>query len=255
MRRFSLALIAAVVSIAFAQIASAAAPVPYTWTGFYVGAHAGGGWGNKDWDFTNTTVVLNGPQFSDFFPTGLTNGHFPASYPVSGFLGGGQFGYRYQSDVWVFGVEGTFSGADITGNSSGCFDFSCSTKIDWLATFTGQVGWAIQNALLYLKGGGAWVHEKHSLDWETCLSGLVCTGADLTTTRSGWLFGVGFAYAFDRQWSAFVEYNYMDFGTMHGMLTVSEIGPGGSLIETRALDVDQKLQVVKAGVNFRFWPR
>lgn len=96
------------------------------------------------------------------------------------------------------------------------------------------------------------MHDKHTVDWTSCLSGFVCSGGSLTATRAGWLFGVGATYAFDPRWSVFVEYNYMDFGTTHGTVLLTETGTGGSLIETRTLDIDQTLQVVKAGVNVRF---
>jgi outer membrane immunogenic protein len=231
-------------------------PVVTFWTGLYVGGHFGGGWGTKDWNQTRVDVEATG-DLGNFFDPGTLIQELPTGVSVDGFHGGIQGGYRFQSGMWVFGFEGSIAGADIKGQTI-CFDLVCRSKIDWLATLTAQVGLALDRALLYVKGGGAWVHDKHTLEFATCLPGGVpggtCTGSSLSTTRSGWLFGAGLAYAFDPRWSAFVEYNYMNFGKTHAALTVTEVtaGGGGSFIETRTYDIHQKLHVVKAGVNFRF---
>ena len=231
-------------------------PVVTSWSGFYVGGHFGGGWGTKDWNQTRVDVSVSG-DLGNFFGPGTIFTNLPTAVTVDGFHGGIQGGYRLQSGIWVFGVEGSIAGADIKGEAI-CFDLVCSSKIDWLATLTGQVGLALERALLYVKGGAAWVHDKHTLAFATCLPGGdpggTCTASSLSTTRTGWLFGVGIAYAFDPRWSAFVEYNYMDFGRTNAVLTVTEVtaGGGGSFIETRTYDIHQNLHVVKAGVNFRF---
>jgi outer membrane immunogenic protein len=233
-----------------APVYMAPLPAAANWTGVYIGGHLGGSWGTKEWDQTRAAVSATG-NFVDFFGPGITGGNLPTSFPIDGFLGGAQAGYRYQSAMWVFGIEGSFSGADLSGRST-CFDFVCRSKVDWLANLTGQVGWAVDHALLYIKGGGAWVNDKHTLDFGPCALGAVCSGSTLATTRSGWLFGAGVTYAFDPHWSAFVEYNYMDFGRTNAVLTASEVSLVGSLIETRTFDIEQKLHVIKAGVNYRF---
>src|ERR1700756_2565870 len=60
MRRLPITLVAAMSAVAFMRPASAAdlpvkAPIAspvYDWTGFYIGANAGFGWGRNDADFT-----------------------------------------------------------------------------------------------------------------------------------------------------------------------------------------------------------
>jgi len=225
------------------------API-YSWSGLYAGAHFGAGWGTKEWDLTNASVAASGPDFTDFFGPGLTVGNFPVSFPINGFLGGVQAGYRVQPDKLVFGVEGSFSGADLHG-STNCFDFVCGSKVNWLATLSGQAGISLDHALLYVKAGGAWVNDKFTLDFGRCGTGFVCPGSSLTDIRSGWLVGAGAAYAIDPRWSVFIEYNYMDFGRGQAILTASEVSAGGSLVETRTFDIDQKLQVIKVGVNYQ----
>lgn len=97
------------------------APVPYfNWSGLYVGAHAGYGWGSKEW--------------SDVGP-------FSSSHDLDGFIGGGQVGYNYQVGQIVFGVEGDLSGTRADGASQfGGATFE--SRVDWVATLTGRLGYA-----------------------------------------------------------------------------------------------------------------
>jgi outer membrane immunogenic protein len=141
---------------------------------------------------------------------------------------------------------------------------------DWLATVAARLGWTIDHALLYLKGGGAWVHDKHEITctpFDGCGSGgpPVLFASDGGTvfsgsrTRAGWMFGAGVEYAFTPNWSAKIEYDYMDFGTAR-----VNLGTGPALISCRTgaplhecdslpVDIKQRLHLVKAGVNYRFW--
>jgi outer membrane immunogenic protein len=205
-------------------------PVPYapppffSWTGFYIGAHVGAGWGTKEYsDFADTGVLIfSGPL---------------GSYTVNGFLGGGQIGYNWQSGRLVLGIEADASWADIKG-SGFIFPVSpISTKIESLGTITGRIGGTIDHALIYLKGGGAWVHEKHSIDGFTTSS----------KSRWGWTVGAGVEYGLTPNWSAKIEYNYLDFGRKtHTFAEIED--PGDSI----SWDVRQTIHTFKFGVNYRF---
>ncbi len=106
MRRFGLALLtsAALIGGAAAADMPIKAPVykapvvapPYNWSGFYIGLNAGYSWGHQD----NDLVVA---------ATGATI--FSNSDKLDGFIGGGQIGYNWQSDHWVFGLEADFQGS------------------------------------------------------------------------------------------------------------------------------------------------
>src|SRR5262249_5718384 len=70
--------------------------VPFSWTGFYVGGHIGGGWYDQTWcrvggGVDGCAVRVPGANYADFDP--------------SGFLGGGQIGFNMQSGMFVFGIE------------------------------------------------------------------------------------------------------------------------------------------------------
>src|ERR1700674_1895471 len=140
-----------------------AAPVQFTWTGCHIGAHVGGGWGTKQWFDRGEPDVFD--DISD-----------NTSYTVNGILGGGQLGCDYQwGGPVVFGIEGSFAGTNIKGtgvtdlntNTTGS-GTTVDTKLDWLATLTARVGFTADHALIYVKGGGAWVKEKHTLTEHEC---------------------------------------------------------------------------------------
>ena len=203
--------LAAVVAAGAAQAAdlptkARVAPVyaaPFNWTGFYIGAHIGAGWATAELD-PFTTHNLNG------------------------FLGGGQIGYNWQSGWAVFGVEADASLADIKGSF---FDFGISSKIDSLGTVTARFGGAVAHALVYVKGGGAWAHDKHQIE-----------GLSASETIWGWTVGAGVEYAFAPNWSGKVEYNFLDFGKH--TFTFEPI----PLQE----DIRQTVHTVKFGINYRF---
>jgi len=175
-------------------------PIPFfNWTGFYAGAHLGVGWSDDD---------------------GGGNS--------SGFLGGGQVGFNYQINQWVFGLE-----ADIAGTTIGESQFvgigTIHADLDWVSTLAPRFGYAFDRWLVYGKFGGAWAHASASFDSAT----VFLPSFSVNKTVSGWVFGVGTEYALRENWTAKIEYNMMDFGSD---------GPFS----------DSKFHVFKAGLNYRF---
>src|SRR6202000_1731518 len=132
-------------------------------------------------------------------------GLFGTSHQATGFLGGLQGGYNYQIGQFVLGVEGDWSWSGMSGASSfGANNFT--TDVDWTATLTGRAGIAFDRWLVYAKGGAAWARDRFSTKFYTA------PGVEVTDTRLGWTVGAGVEYAFAPQWTAKLEYNYMDFG-------------------------------------------
>jgi len=105
-----------------------------------------------------------------------------------------------------------------------------SSDHNWYATLTGRVGYAWDNWLWYVKGGAAWS------DMEYRFGGF----GTLSDTRVGWTVGTGVEWALAPQWSAKLEYNFLDFGkdTFN--------------FAARPVDVDTHVHLVKAGINYRF---
>ena len=115
----------------------------FSWTGFYVGIHAGGEFGDT--------------SFSDPF-SGFSN-----NPRIAGFEGGGQVGFDYQMGAVVIGAEADISGTTLIGNATDAAMFTRRTNGQWLSTVTGRLGYAVDRWLLYGKGGVAIVSLSDSL--------------------------------------------------------------------------------------------
>jgi len=241
------------------QMASAAdlaprytkAPVPvevWNWTGFYIGGHVGAGWGT-----TETTIdSIAAPGFP-VTPIGLAL----TQNSRSGFLGGGQIGYNFQSGWAVFGVQADIAGLDVKGTTPCLVTLSCTAKSDWLATVSGRIGAVVADkTLVYAKGGAAWLNTTHSLTVPGAIGGIGGIGGlagfgavSAESTALGWLLGFGAEYAFARNWSAFIEYDYMDFDKKSVAFNLTVPGVAAAAINT---SIQNKLSIAKVGVNYKF---
>jgi outer membrane immunogenic protein len=236
------------------QMASAAdlaprytkAPVPaevWNWTGFYIGGHVGAGWGTTE--TTLDSLALPGGPAT---PVGLAL----TQNSRSGFLGGGQIGYNFQSGWAVFGVQADIAGLDVKGTTPCVVVFSCTANSNWLATVSGRVGGVVADkTLVYVKGGAAWLNSTNSLTAPAGLGGggLGFGGASADSTTLGWLLGFGAEYAFTRNWSAFIEYDYMDFDKKSVAFSVTDSVAGTAVANTT---IQNKLSIAKVGVNYKF---
>lgn len=215
-----------------------AAPAPaYSWTGCYVGAHLGWGWGHQDPSATNSHSAVVSST------TTITNHSGAHGFESNGGLYGGQLGCNYQfASNWVAGVEGSISGADIHGTWSDPFLGAASVRTDWIASAVARLGITAWNnqALFYVKGGAAWDHNR----WD--LSAAAVPGPSFSENRSGWTVGGGVEWAFMPTWTAFVDFSYYDFG--HGS-TVAWATPVDVNTFTTG---NQHIETVKIGVNYKF---
>jgi outer membrane immunogenic protein len=159
--------------------APTASAAVYNWTGFYLGANAGYGWGRS-----NERATALGTR---------------ANFDISGGLGGGQIGYNWQAGAVVFGVEADGDVADIDG-AVRCPNpaFSCTAKVRDLASFRGRVGWATGPALLYATGGLGYANVRYST--LTVAGGLPAAGTTgfYTADRWGYAIGAGLEYVLRR---------------------------------------------------------
>ena len=215
------------------------APALYSWTGFYLGVHGGGARFDKDWFYPCTATNLLIPFATCNQAQG---GHSGTSW-----LAGGQVGFNYQVGQWVWGIEAEFSATRLKGESVDLAFPSdvIHSRTNFIGTVAPRVGVAWDRALLYAKGGAAWVHDDHSLSIAT--SGLTTFTVD--ETRWGWMVGAGIEYAFAQNWSAKVEYNYMDFGTERILFNPNGAVPGLLPFDD---DIRQRIQTVKVGLNYKF---
>ncbi|BAT60482.1 OmpA-like transmembrane domain protein [Variibacter gotjawalensis] len=142
---------------------------------------------------------------------------------IDGFSGGGQIGYNWQwSPNWVFGVEADLQGANIESSFAGI-----NTNVHMWGTVRGRLGYAWNNVLLYGTGGFAYGRNELTLG-----------ALSQTRTHTGYTFGGGMEYAFAPNWSAKIEYLYVDLGR--------------ETYDAFATTARSDFHTVRAGINYRF---
>jgi outer membrane immunogenic protein len=192
-----------------------------SWSGFYLGANIGAGWGKK--------------VFVDDFGSG------EATSNPSGIVGGLQAGYNFQINSHLIGIEGNFDWSGASSSLS-CFPSlgpqNCAADPRWIGAITGRLGEIVGPTLFYVKGGAAWVHDSFSSQSPGTLF-------LAENTRAGWTAGAGFEYMFLPNWSAKVEYAYYGFPDK---LIVFEDDSGDSFAKT----IKQNMQTVTVGINYHF---
>jgi outer membrane immunogenic protein len=243
MKKFLLGTVG-VVALGFAAPASAAdlaarpytkAPPPmvaalYDWSGFYIGANGGWGSSRNCWDLLPPFAVIT-----------TTEG----CHDATGGVAGGQIGYRWQASSWVFGLEAQGDWADLRGtNASQFFTGQTNrTKVDAFGLFTGQIGYAWNNALLYVKGGAAVTDNRYNT-FDTA-TGIV-TSSTGNQTRWGGTVGAGVEFGFAPNWTAAVEYDHLFMQDK----TLNFTTPTGVLFQTDRIRQDVDLVTVR--VNYRW---
>ncbi|MGC1778575.1 MAG: outer membrane protein [Xanthobacteraceae bacterium] len=164
------------------------APV-YNWGGIYFGVNGGYGFGSS--------------QQSD--AAGTSTGTFN----TSGFLVGGTIGANFQTDAFVFGIEGDFDGSWMQGTSgtancvSGGVLSQCETKNSWLSTVRARVGYAADRVLFYGTAGGAFGNIEQG-------ASNAANSSFASASKAGWTAGAGIEAAFADNWTARVEYLFVD---------------------------------------------
>jgi high affinity Mn2+ porin len=200
------------------------APVPsaiYDWTGFYLGGHVGYGGGS----FGPGTNPL--PEQGVFFP-----------HSVTGLIGGYQAGYSRQfSNHVVLGIEADASfTSPLDGPALTPSPFS--TTLDYVGTVRGRIGYAFGTLLPYVTGGFAWGHGRVNFD-DGGGSALKLHAQN----QPGWAAGAGVEFAVSGNWTAKLEYNYIDLARR-----TYDLSAGGF----PSINVEPKIHLVKFGLNYRF---
>jgi outer membrane immunogenic protein len=213
-----------------ADMAVKAAPAPlpppmYDWSGFYVGGNGGYGWGSEDW-------------------TNIGNGFMLNNATRSGGTAGGQFGWRTQSGWLVWGVDFQGNWADINGSTQDptIATINRNTTVNSYETMAATAGYAMNNVLIYAKGGIAGVQSRFDTIHTT--NAAIDNGAD--ATRWGGMLGAGLEYGLTANWTIGVEYNHI-FG---GGQTESFLFASGA--QDTLMHINQELDIVTARINYKF---
>jgi outer membrane immunogenic protein len=218
-----------------ADMAVKAAPPPYVapiynWTGFYIGANGGWGQSHSCVDFLNAAGVAVAQGCRD----------------RSGGIVGGQLGYRWQASQWVFGLEAQGDWADLSNQRVSLVfpALSTRTKTSGIGLFTGQIGYAWNASLFYVKGGAAVTDTRLSI-LDTA-SGTELVGS--SATRWGGTVGVGWEYGFAPNWSAGIEYDHLFMGHRNNSFTSTNV----NLVNFVNSRISQDVDMVTVRINYRF---
>lgn len=246
-----------------ADIPVKAAPAPvavFTWTGWYFGGFAGGGWADKD-------AKTNDPCFGTCpgGNPGNYNGVAPINYNLkSSFIGGVTSGYNWQSGNWVIGYESetgylrlrgsaqfvNAAGVPVAGTSG---DTSANTRIgDWYSAYTLRWGYAWDRTLLYGKAGGVVTRVETGVV-DSCITPVLCGGGLIDTTHKkyifGWTAGAGIERAIWNRWSIKAEYLFL--GIQKDVVHSGPVGPAFTTVDTSITRVPN-VHTVKFGLNYRW---
>jgi outer membrane immunogenic protein len=223
-----------------------AAPPPSQiemWNGWYVGGNIGASFGTA----RDTSAIGTGVPFSS------------TSASLNGVVGGAQFGYNYHATPsWLLGFETDFQGsseqASATTTMTTAFPGILARqfpppntlvdveKLQWFGTVRGRLGWTPnEGALLYLTGGLAYggIGSNETFN---------AFNANFNMTRVGWVVGTGVEVFLVKNWTAKVEYLYMDLGSFTNTFTVGLAPPTPFVVNSHITD-----QIVRVGFNYHFW--
>jgi outer membrane immunogenic protein len=213
------------------------APV-YDWSGFYIGLNGGGASSREC--LTITSVA-----------GGAVNPNSEGCHSATGGQVGGQVGYRWQVTNWVFGLEAQGDWASLKGSNASLtalIPYTNQTKVDAIGLFTGQVGYAANNVLVYVKGGAAVTDNKYSSFFPV---GNVFAAAGVpfnqaSDTRWGAVVGTGIEFGFAPNWSVAVEYDHLFMGNPNVTF------PASAVAVTRSDNIRQDVDMGTVRVNYRF---
>lgn len=226
----------------------------YSWTGCYVGAHVGYGFGRHDVTASNFSF---GPGSTAMATTNALDSG-------SGIFGG-QVGCNYQfAGNWVVGLQGDIAGTSVGGNVadpwdrifvSSFFPGTIGVKTDWLASVTGRLGMtAFDNRVLfYGKGGAAFDNNRWDFSRSSyCLFYGGCRQVNPVDNRVGWTVGAGAEWLLSSSlpnWTGFAEYDYYRFGKGASYLVgFTFLDARNALASSR-----QDIHTVKVGVNYKLF--
>ena len=198
-----------------------AAPVylPFSWTGFYVGAQVGYAWGNAD----HSVLAGTGTGSSD--PDGVVGGVFA--------------GYNYDFHPFVVGVEADVEASRAEGdffNPAGA-SLAGSTDLNWQGSLRARVGYSFDRALIYATAGAAY----GNFDFQG--GPIPATQGEFSKDLWGWTAGAGVEYAFTDNIIARLEYRYTDFGSTSGV-----IAPFPVSMTVK----DAQFSTVRVGISYKF---
>jgi outer membrane immunogenic protein len=224
----------------------------YQWSGCYVGVNLGGGASG-----TNFSSTVDPGTYLAAGDAATVSGSGGGGANADGILAGGQVGCNLQSGKLVYGLEGDFDyfrsnpqfNNDTNTLANGnTFAISQSLTTNFLATVRPRIGIAADRNLAYITGGAAFTSISYTEGYVDANAPPGTGTASASRSLVGWTAGAGWEYAFADRWTVRAEYLYTSFPTTNALGTIT--GAGGA--NTLHGSTDVVVQLVRAGVNFRF---
>jgi len=258
------------------------------WSGFYIGANAGYGWGSAD----NNLTIVDGPAPAACHfcsvpigaggiggnDQGLAQAAGSTNINPNGFVGGLQLGYNWQRANWVYGLEADFqffdqrqtanstvslptnAGAGFCTGPSCVGNFANSVTADWLITIRPRIGYVWNDALIYGTAGLAISRLSFSQTYTDNIFTAFVAGvggtesASASATRLGWTAGGGVEYSVATNWTAKLEYLYVRFDGLNANGVLSDAFPADFANFNNHID-HFATNIVRLGVNYKFGAR
>jgi outer membrane immunogenic protein len=215
---------AADLGVARAPVAAVVAVPVFNWSGVFVGAQIGYGWGKTDARFFNNVGV--------FIPAAS------GSYNINGVTGGVHLGYNMQFNNLVVGLVTDLEASGIRGTGLFPNGDDYRTRMNWQGSTRARLGVAVDRAHLYVTGGVAYA----GIDYSAFNIG-TATRIGSNSTRMGWTIGAGAEYAFTPNFIASLEYRYTDFGSR--TVNLNPVFAGSTTYKTTT-------HTVRVGVSYLF---
>jgi outer membrane immunogenic protein len=263
MRKFILGILIALTGATCATAADLYVKAPvmapaYNWTGFYIGGNVGGAWGNFD---PTTSTIFSPVGYFAASSVAAINGVGIQSSNPSGFTGGFEAGYNWQSGNYVFGVEGDIEALSLSSSASNGAVYPCcaptsftvtsNISTSWLATVRGRLGYAANNWLFFVTGGAAFTDLRGNFAFSDTFAN-AAESASFSDTKTGYTVGGGVEAGLWGNWSVKAEYLYANFGTVSATSTnlTTTIGAFPASAFTHSFDL--KTSIARAALNYRF---
>jgi outer membrane immunogenic protein len=236
----------------YTKAAPVVAPVT-NWSGLYVGGNLGYGWGNGNTDFS-------------FLPTPalFSTDNTTLGARTTGITGGAQAGYNWQMGSLVTGLEADIQGSSIKGSAHAVPTIngtpievsllSSDPKLSWFGTVRGRLGVTVTpDLLLYGTGGLAYGHVDASANIQF-FNNSSASPASVSKTKVGWTAGAGAEWMFAHNWSAKLEYLYVDLGSESAIGNFASTDP--QFVPDPGLSTRYtwrfRENIARVGVNYHF---
>jgi outer membrane immunogenic protein len=235
-------------------VGASPATAQYNWTGWYVGVNAGGAWGDSDVATSSALGYFTSEDVASIRRTGK------GSVNPSGFTGGAQGGYNWQTGSVVLGLEADFEylGQDATRNvgpiiypgGGPTYSIKQRLKTDNLFTLRPRVGWAANNLLFYISGGLAVSSVSTSFNFTDTFAAARASGSK-TSIKPGWTVGGGVEFGLTPSWTLRGEYLFVNMSTVtaHSSNLVATVPFTPTPIRHKG---DLESHIVRAALNFKF---